>query len=150
MTTIMGQIFNLAVVQNFLVALLVKVKPQKVIAEKAGHSQSAVSKHIQRKLTGMKICTSKMSTGSRKLSIKVDGRTWQCCTRSGQGLESGHQEPLYTDMSRKWDTGVAFLKTLLNQRKYQKHLNGPVFLNLFQQQHNEEQMKISCYTDQNF
>lgn len=143
MTTMIGQIFNLAVVQIFLVALFVKVKPEKVTAEKAGHSQSAVSKHIQRKLTGRKICTSKMSTASRKLSIKADGRSWQCCTRSGQGLESVHQEPPYTDMSKKWHTGVAFLKTFLNQRKYQKHFNGSVFLNLFQQQHNEEQMKIS-------
>ena len=50
-----------------------------------------------------------MAAALRGLSSKDDSRTWGSFTRSGLRLESVHQEPPHTDVSRKWATSVAFL-----------------------------------------
>ena len=47
--------------------------------------------------------------GDRSLERIVDSRTWGSFTRGGLRLESVHQEPPHTDVSRKWATSVAFL-----------------------------------------
>ncbi len=54
--TIMGKTADLTVVQKTIIdALLHKEgKPQTLIAKEAGCSQSAVSKHVNRKLNGRK------------------------------------------------------------------------------------------------
>ncbi len=55
--TIMGKTADLTVVQNTIIDTLHKEgKPQTFIAKEAGCSQSAVSKHVNRKLSGRKKC----------------------------------------------------------------------------------------------
>ncbi len=55
--TIMGKTADLTVVQKILIDTLHKEgKPQTFIAKEAGCSQSAVSKHVNRKLSGRKKC----------------------------------------------------------------------------------------------
>ncbi len=64
--TIMGKTVDLTVVQKTIIDTLHKEsKPQTFIAKEAGCSQSAVSKHVNRKLSGRKICTT--SRGNRSL-----------------------------------------------------------------------------------
>ncbi len=51
--TIMGKTADLTVVQKTIIDTLHKEdKPQTIIAKEAGCSQSAVSKHVHRKLSG--------------------------------------------------------------------------------------------------
>ncbi len=53
--TIMGKTADLTVVQKTIIDTLHKEgKPQTFIAKEAGCSQSAVSKHVKRKLSGRK------------------------------------------------------------------------------------------------
>ncbi len=55
--TIMGKTADLTVVQKTIIDTLHKEgKPQTFIAKEAGCSQSAVSKHVNRKLRGRKKC----------------------------------------------------------------------------------------------
>ncbi len=54
---IMGKTADLTVVQKTIIDTLNKKgKPQTFIAKEAGCSQSAVSKHVNRKLSGRKKC----------------------------------------------------------------------------------------------
>ncbi len=56
--TNMGKTADLTVVQITIIDTLHKEgKPQTLIAKEAGCSQSAVSKHVNRKLCGRKRCT---------------------------------------------------------------------------------------------
>ncbi len=65
--TIMGKTADLTVVQKTIIDTLHKEgKPQTFIAKEAGCSQSAVSKHVNRKLSGMKKCERKTCTTNRK------------------------------------------------------------------------------------
>ena len=65
-TTIMGKIADLTVVQKTLIDTLHEEgKPQKVIAERADCSQSAVLKHIREKLAGGEKCRRKRRTSNR-------------------------------------------------------------------------------------
>ncbi len=58
--TIMGKTADLAVVQKAIIDTLHKEgKPQTFIAKEADGSQSAVSKHVNRKLSGRKKCGGK-------------------------------------------------------------------------------------------
>ncbi len=52
--TIMGKTADLTVVQKIIDTLHKEGKPQTLIAKEAGCSQSAVSKHVNRKLSGRK------------------------------------------------------------------------------------------------
>ena len=64
--TIMGKTADLVVVQKPIIDTLnMEGKPQKVIAKEDGCSQSAVSKHINRKLSGREKCGRKMCTSCR-------------------------------------------------------------------------------------
>ncbi len=65
--TIMGKTADLTVVQKTIIDTLHKEgKPQTFIAKEAGCSQSAVSKHVNRKLSGRKKCGRKRSTTNRE------------------------------------------------------------------------------------
>ncbi len=63
--TIMGKTADLTVVQKTIIDTLHKEgKPQTFIAKEAGCSQSVVSKHVNRKLSGRKRCTTNRENGS--------------------------------------------------------------------------------------
>ncbi len=66
--TIMGKTADLTVVQKTTIDTLHREgKPQTFIAKKAGCSQSAVSKHVNRKLSGSKKCGRKRCTTKHSL-----------------------------------------------------------------------------------
>ena len=66
LTTIMGKTTDLTAVQKTIINTLHKEgKSQKVTAERADCSQSAVSKYIYRKLTERKKCGRKRCTSNR-------------------------------------------------------------------------------------
>ncbi len=63
----MGKTADLTVVQKTIIDTLHKEsKPQTLIAKEAGCSQSAVSKHVNRKLSGRKKCGRKICTTNRE------------------------------------------------------------------------------------
>ncbi len=65
--TIMGKTADLTVVQKTIINTLHKEgKPQTFIAKEAGCSQSSVSKHVNRKLSGRKTCGRKRCTTNRE------------------------------------------------------------------------------------
>ncbi len=94
--TIMGKTTDLTVNQNTIIDTLHKEgKPQTFIAKEAGCSQSAVSKHVNRKLSGRKKCGRNRYTTIWGLSSKIDSRIWVNFTRNGlrlggQGIKSHH------------------------------------------------------------
>ncbi len=92
--TIMGKTADLTVVQKTIIDTLHKEgKPQTFITKEAGCSQSAVSKHVNRKLCGRKRCTANERTVALwGLSSKIDSRIWVNFTRNGLRLGSRHQE----------------------------------------------------------
>ncbi len=65
--TIMGKTADLTVVQKTIIDTLHKEgKPQTFVPKEAGCSQSAVSKHVNRKLSGRKKCGRKRCTTNRE------------------------------------------------------------------------------------
>ncbi len=107
--TIMGKTADLTVVQKTIIDTLHKEgKPQTCIAKVAGCSQSIISNHFKRKLSGSKKCGRKISTERTAalwgLSSKIDSRIWVNFTRNGLG--SRHQGPPHTDVSRTLATVV--------------------------------------------
>ncbi len=95
---IMGKTADLTVVQKTIIDTLHKEgKPQTFIAKEAGCSQSAVSKHVNRKLR---------TAALWGLSSKINSRIWVNFTRNGLRLGSRHQEPPHTDVSRNLATVV--------------------------------------------
>ncbi|KAI2660189.1 Transposable element Tcb2 transposase [Labeo rohita] len=65
--TIMGKTADLTVVQKTIIGTLHKeCKTQTFIAKESGCSQSAVSKHVNRKLSGRKKCGRKRCTANRE------------------------------------------------------------------------------------
>ncbi len=111
--TIMGKTADLTVVQKTIIDTLHKEgKPQTFTAKEAGCSQSAVSKHVNRKLSGRKNVEEKDAQPTERtaalwgLSSKIDSRIWVNFTRNGLRLGSRHQEPPHTDVSRKLATVV--------------------------------------------
>ncbi len=127
-TTIMEKTADLAMIQKTKIDTLHKEgKSQRVITERCGCLQSAVSKQLNAKLTGRKNLGRKRCTSNRddrkleKLSSKADSNTCESFTRSGLKLESVHQESPRSDVFRKRAT-----KPLLNQRQRQKCLTWAV------------------------
>ncbi len=96
--TITGKTADLTVVQKTIIDTLHKEgKPQTFIAKEAGCSQSAVSKHVNRKLSGRKKCGRKRCTTNRENRslmriVKQNSRIWVNFTRNGLRLGSRHQE----------------------------------------------------------
>ncbi len=67
----MGKTADLTVVQKTIIDTLHKEgKPQTFITKEAGCSQSAVSKHVNRKLSGRKRCTTNRENRSRMRIVK--------------------------------------------------------------------------------
>ncbi len=104
--TIMGKTADLTVVRKTIIDTLHKEgKPQTFIAKEADCSQSAVSKHVNRKLSGRKKWKKKMQNQPKRnaalggLSSKIYSRIWVNFTRNGLRLGSRHQEPPHTDVS---------------------------------------------------
>ncbi len=65
--TIMGKTAELTVVQKTIIDTLHKEGyPQTFIAKEGGCSQSAVSKHVNRELSGRKMCARKICTTNRE------------------------------------------------------------------------------------
>ncbi len=120
----MGKTADLAMIQKTNIDTLHKEgKSQRVITERCGCLQSAVSKHIKCKVDwkeefGYKGAQATGMTASLRIqSSKADSNTCESFTRSGLKLESVHQESPRSDVFRKRAT-----KPLLNQRQRQKHL----------------------------
>ncbi len=69
--TIMGKTADLTVVQKTIIDTLHKEgKPPTLISKEAGSSQSAVSKHVNRKLSGRKRCTTNRENRSLMRIVK--------------------------------------------------------------------------------
>ena len=94
--TIMGKTADLTVVPKTIIDTLHKEgKSQKVIAKQVGCSQSAVSKHINRKLSGREKCGRKRCTSSR------DDRSLERIVRKRPFKSVG-------ELHKKWtETGVS-------------------------------------------
>ncbi len=95
--TIMGKTADLTDVQKTIIDTLLKeCKPQTFIAKEAGCSRSAVSKHVNRKLSGRKNCGRKRCTTTERtaalwgLSSKIDSITSVNFTKNGLRLGSRH------------------------------------------------------------
>ncbi len=100
--TIMRKTVDLTVVQKTIIDTLHKEgKPQTFIAKEAGCSQSAVSKHVNRKLSGRKKCGRKRCTTNREnrslmrivkqnrfKNLGSQGMDWGW----GQGIKSHHTQ----------------------------------------------------------
>ncbi len=111
--TIMGKTADLTVVQKTIIDTLHKEgKPQTFIAKEAGCSQSAVSKHVNRKLSGRIKCGRKRCTTNREnrslMRIVEQNRFKNLGELHKEWTEAGvkHQEPPHTDVSRNLATVV--------------------------------------------
>ncbi len=88
--TIMGKTADLTVVQKTIIDTLHKEgKPQKCIAKEAGCSQSAVSKHVNRKLSGRNKCGRKRCTTNREASEDCQAKSIQEFGWTSQGMDWG-------------------------------------------------------------
>ncbi len=130
--TIMGKTADLTVVQKTIIDTLHKEgKPQTFIPKEAGCSQSAVSKHVNRKLSGREKCVRKRCTTNRenRSLMRIDSRIWANFTRNGLRLGSRHQEPPHTDLSRNLAT-IVFRGVLPGLRRRRTGLlpSGPKVL----------------------
>ncbi len=105
--TIMGKTADLTVVQKTIIDILQKEgKPQTSIAKEAGCSQSAVSKHVNRKLSGRKKC------GRKRCATNCDNHSLMRIVKQNRFKDlgelhkewTGHQEPPHTDVSRNLAT----------------------------------------------
>ncbi len=108
-STIMGKTADLTVVQKTVIDTLHKEgKPQTLIAKEAGCSQSAVNKHVNRKLSGRKRCTTNRENHSLMRIVKQNRFSRICVnfTRNGLRLGSKYQEPPHTVVSRNLATVV--------------------------------------------
>ncbi len=91
--TIMGKTADLTVVQKSIIDTLHKEgKPQTFIAKEAGCSQSAVSKHVNRKLSGRKKwgrkrCTTNRENRSLKRIVKQN--RFKNLGENSQGMDWG-------------------------------------------------------------
>ncbi len=95
--TIMGKTADLTVVQKTIIDTLHKEsKPQTFIAKEAGCSQSAVSKHVNRKLSGRKKCGRKRCTTNREnrslMRIVKQNRFKNLCELQKDLTEAGVKE----------------------------------------------------------
>ncbi len=103
--TIMGKTAELTVVQKTIIDTLHKEGyPQTFIAKEGGCSQSAVSKHVNRELSGRKMCGRKICTTNR------ENRSLMRIVKQNRfknlKLGSRHQAPPHTDVSRNLATVV--------------------------------------------
>ena len=129
--TIMGRTANLTVVQKAVIVTLHKEgKPQKVIAKEAGCSQGAVSKHINGKLSGRKMCGRKKCRSNRdnrslerivkKRRFKNLGEIHKEWTAAGVSASRATTHRRIQDMG--YNCHIPCVKPLMTQRQRQKRL----------------------------
>ncbi len=129
--TIMGKTADLTVVQKTIIDTLHKEgKPQTFIAKEAGCSQSAVSKHVNRKLSGRKKCGRKRCTTNREnrslMRIVKQNRFKNLGELHKEWTEAGVKASRATRHRRVKEFGyscrIPLVKPLLNHRQHQRRL----------------------------
>ncbi|KAI2650232.1 Transposable element Tc1 transposase [Labeo rohita] len=126
--TIMGKTADLTVVQKTIIDTLHKEgKTQTFIAKEAGCSQSAVSKHVNRKLSGRKKCgrkrcTTERTAALRGLSSKIDSRIWVNFTRTEAGVKASRATTHRRVKEFGYSCCIPLVKPLLNHRQRQRRL----------------------------
>ncbi len=124
--TIMGKTADLTVVQKTIIDTLHKEgKPQTFIAKEAGCSQSAVSKHVNRKLSGRKKCGRKRCTTNREnrslMRIVKQNRFKNLGELHKEWTEAGVKASRATTHRRVKEFGyschIPLVKPLLNHRQ---------------------------------
>ncbi len=127
----MGKTADLTVVQKTVIDTLHKEgKPQTFIAKEAGCSQSAVSKHVNRKLSGRKKCGRKRCTTNREnhslMRIVKQNRFKNLGELHKEWTEAGVKASRATTYRRVKEFGysccIPLVKPLLNHRQRQRHL----------------------------
>ncbi len=129
--TIMGKTADLTVGQKTIIDTLHKEgKPQTFIAKEAGCSQSAVSKHVNRKLSGRKKCGRKRCTINREnrslMRIVKQNRFKNLGELHKEWTEAGVKASRATTHRRVKEFGyscrILLVKPLLNHRQRQRRL----------------------------
>uniref|UniRef100_A0A9J7Y2K5 Transposase Tc1-like domain-containing protein n=1 Tax=Cyprinus carpio carpio TaxID=630221 RepID=A0A9J7Y2K5_CYPCA len=129
--TIMGKTADLTVVQKTIIDTLHKEgKPQTFIAKEAGCSQSAVSKHVNRMLSGRKKCGRKRCTTNREnrslMRIVKQNRFKNLSELHKKWTEAGVKASRATTHKLVKDFGyscrISLVKPLLNHRQCQRRL----------------------------
>ncbi len=129
--TIMGKTADLTVVQKSIIDTLHKEgKPQTFIAKEAGCSQSAVSKHVNRKLSGRKKSGRKRCTTNREnrsfMRIVKQNRFNNLGELHKEWTEAGFKASRATTHRRVKEFGyscrIPLVKPLLNHRQRQRRL----------------------------
>uniref|UniRef100_A0A8C1UDJ8 Tc1-like transposase DDE domain-containing protein n=1 Tax=Cyprinus carpio TaxID=7962 RepID=A0A8C1UDJ8_CYPCA len=129
--TIMGKTADLTVVQKTIIDTLHKEgKPQTFIAKEAGCSQSAVSKHVNRKLSGRKKCGKKRCTTNQEnhslMRIVKQNRFKNLSELHKEWTEAGVKASRATTHRRVkefvYSCCIHLVKSLLNHRQHQRHL----------------------------
>ncbi len=129
--TIMGKTADLTVVQKTIIDTLHKEgKPQTFIAKEACCSQSAVSKHVNRKLSGRKKCGRKRCTTNREnrslMRIVKQNRFKNLGELHKEWTEAGVKASRATTHRRVKEFGyscrIPLVKPLLNHRQRQRCL----------------------------
>ncbi|KAK3530227.1 hypothetical protein QTP86_020143, partial [Hemibagrus guttatus] len=129
--TIMGKTADLTVVQRTIIDTLHKEgKPQTSIAKEAGCSQSAVSKHVNRKLSGRKKCGRKRCTTNREnrslMRIVKQNPFKNLSELHKEWTEAGVKASRATRHRRVKEFGyscrIPLVKPLLNHRQRQRRL----------------------------
>ncbi len=131
--TIMGKTADLTVVQKTIIDTLHKEgKPQTFIAKEAGCSQSAVSKHVNRKLSGRKKCGRKRCTTNQEnhslMRIVKQNRFKNLGELQKEWTEAGVKASRATTHRRVKEFGcsccIPLVKPLLNHRQHQRRRTG--------------------------
>ncbi len=129
--TIMGKTADLTVVQKTIIDTLHKEgKPQTFIAKEAGCSQSAVSKHVNRKFSGREKCGRKRCTTNREnrslMRIVKQNRFKNLGELHKEWTEAGVKASRATTHRRVKEFGyscrIPLVKPLLNHRQRQRRL----------------------------
>ncbi|KAI2663991.1 Transposable element Tc1 transposase [Labeo rohita] len=127
----MGKTADLTVVQKTIIDTLHKEgKPQTFIAKEAGCSQSAVSKHVNRKLSGRKKCGRKRCTTNRENRslerLVKQNRFKNLGELHKEWTEAGVKASRATTHRRVEEFGYSchnlFVKPLLNHRQHHRCL----------------------------
>ncbi|KAL0147320.1 hypothetical protein M9458_057377 [Cirrhinus mrigala] len=129
----MGKTADLTVVLKTIIDTLHKEgKPQTLIAKEAGCSQSAVSKHVNRKLSGRKKCGRKRFTNNR------ENRSLERLVKQNRFKNLGELHKEWTEAGVKasratthrsvkefgYSCRIPLVKPLLNHRRHQRHLSS--------------------------
>src|SRR4029434_6199989 len=127
--TIMGKTADLSIVQKTIIDTMHKEETQKVIAKKAGCSQSAVSKHINGKLNGRKKCGRKRCTSNwdncslerivKRSPFKNFGEIHKEWTAAGVSGSRATTHRRVQDMG--FNCRIPCVKPFLRQRQHQRH-----------------------------